>query len=225
MAIIDLRSLEGDQVVIHFGGEFTNVDAYTLANSLVAFADTAAAVNAVINPGQTIEIRVEAIGPGSFRALIKKVQKGASGFFSRGAEQLFWGIVAALIVQRLASGDPTTTIRITSDGVVVETGSNTTIISKDVFEEAERAKGSEEVQKCLGRTFETLERDKAIKSFGLTPRMDDLEPAIEIPRDDFPRLIERPTILESEQRRIKTRKRSCCDSKGLVQARSTQMVV
>jgi hypothetical protein len=47
---VDLRKLEGDQIVIHFGGSLTSVDAYTFANSLVAFADTIRAVNASINP-------------------------------------------------------------------------------------------------------------------------------------------------------------------------------
>ena len=94
MTVIDLRSLEGDQVVIHFGGAITSVDAYTFANALIAFADTARAVNDVINPGQAIEIRLDAVGPGSFRAIVRRIQKGLGGFFSRGAQDVFWGIVA-----------------------------------------------------------------------------------------------------------------------------------
>ena len=97
---IDLREFEGDQIVIHFGGSLTSVDAYTFANSLLAFADTIRAVNTVINPNQNIEVRLEAIGPGSFRAVIKRVKKGLGGLFSRGAEQVFWGIVAALIYDK-----------------------------------------------------------------------------------------------------------------------------
>ena len=36
---IRLSELSGDQIVIHFGGALTSVDAYTFGNSLIAFAD------------------------------------------------------------------------------------------------------------------------------------------------------------------------------------------
>jgi len=64
---IDLGKLEGDQIVIHYGGALTSVDAYTFANSLVAFADTVRAINYELNPGQNVEVRLEAVGPGSYR--------------------------------------------------------------------------------------------------------------------------------------------------------------
>ena len=101
MGTIDLSEISGDQIVIHYGGALTSVDAYTFANSLVAFADAVRAINRVINPEQPIEIRVEAIGPGSFRAVIKKSVKGLGGFFSRGIEKVFWAVVTAVILQFL----------------------------------------------------------------------------------------------------------------------------
>ena len=35
MGAIDLGELKGDQIVIHYGGALTSVDAYTFANSLI----------------------------------------------------------------------------------------------------------------------------------------------------------------------------------------------
>ena len=90
MATVNLGELGGDQIVIHFGGALTSVDAYTFGISLVAFADTIRAVNGILNPEQNIEIRLEAIGPGSFRAVVKRLKKGFGGFFARGAEAVFW---------------------------------------------------------------------------------------------------------------------------------------
>ena len=69
MGTIDLRELNSDQIVIHFGGALTSVDAYTFGNSLVSLADTIRAINETINPGQNIEIRLDAVGLGSFRAV------------------------------------------------------------------------------------------------------------------------------------------------------------
>src|SRR5665213_3561300 len=98
MGTIDLRELDGDQIVIHFGGELRSVDAYTFANSLVAFADVATAVNSVVNPGQNIELRLEANGPGSYRAVVKRRPKNPAGFFSRGIENLLWQAVGLVVV-------------------------------------------------------------------------------------------------------------------------------
>ena len=38
MGIVNVGDLGGDQIVIHFGGALTSVDAYTFGNSLIAFA-------------------------------------------------------------------------------------------------------------------------------------------------------------------------------------------
>jgi hypothetical protein len=94
MGTIDLRSFEGDQIVIHYGGALKSVDAYTFANSLVAFGDAARAINASVESGHDIEIRVEALGDGSFRAVIKKVRKEFGGFLGRGLDHVIWAVIA-----------------------------------------------------------------------------------------------------------------------------------
>jgi hypothetical protein len=119
---IDLRRLEGDQIVIHFGGSLTSVDAYTFGNALVAFADMIRSVNTIINPGQNIEIRLEAVGPGSFRAVIRRLTKGLGGFFSRGATEVFWGLVAILIYEKIIKTDPVPQITINTDEVIIHVG-------------------------------------------------------------------------------------------------------
>ena len=78
LTTVDVRKFEGDSIVVHFGGQLTSVDAYTFANSLISFADTVRSINAQINPGQDIDIRLDAVGPGSFKAVIKQVKKGLS---------------------------------------------------------------------------------------------------------------------------------------------------
>lgn len=96
MGAIDLGELKGDQIVIHYGGALTSVDAYTFANSLIELANTITAVNHAIDPNQNIEVRLEALDKGSFRAVLKRIPKGIGGFFSAGAKDIFWAIIAAL---------------------------------------------------------------------------------------------------------------------------------
>src|SRR6516164_9626113 len=101
MGTVDLADLSGDQIVIHYGGALNSVDAYTFANSLIEFANTITAVNQAIDPSQSIEVRLEALDKGSFRAVLRRIPKGIGGFFSGGAKEIFWGIIVALIYDKL----------------------------------------------------------------------------------------------------------------------------
>ena len=92
MATIRFDAFSEETIVLHFGGSEGTIDAYTLANALIGFADTAYAINETIDPGQEIEIIVEATGPGSYRTVIRKLKKGFTGeAFSRGSRGPFSG--------------------------------------------------------------------------------------------------------------------------------------
>jgi hypothetical protein len=193
MGTVDLRQFGDDQIVIHFGGSLTSIDAYTFANSLVAFADTVRAVNGAISSDDGIEVRVEALGPGSFRAVIKKISKGFFGksleeFFADGSRRLFWGLIAALIYDKAMRSDPSAKITINTNEVIMETGKDRVIVPRAVYDQMKALETSPEVQRNLSRTFEVIEADDAVENFGLTPKVDDPEPVVQIPRAIFPRL-------------------------------------
>ena len=201
MGTVDLGDFDTDQVVIHFGGALTSVDAYTFANSLVAFADTVRSVNAVINPRQNIEVRLEAIGPGSFRAVVKRVASGLGGFFSRGAEAVFWGVIGALIYEQIVKDDVESKIVVNTDEVVIHRGGDRIIIPRAVYDQMPNVRSNPEVMKNLNRTFQVIEQDAAIENFGLTPRLHDTEPLVQIPRSDFPQLSTSPAVVDGDARR------------------------
>lgn len=69
MRVVEIAQFE-NSVVIHFDTDDTRINPCTLASTLVGLADAAKAANATLNAGCEIEIIVEALGPGSFRALI-----------------------------------------------------------------------------------------------------------------------------------------------------------
>jgi hypothetical protein len=74
MKAVDISQFD-DSVVLHFETEGQKINAYTLASILVSLADAAKAANAQLNPGYEVEIVVEALGPGSFRAKIRAFYK------------------------------------------------------------------------------------------------------------------------------------------------------
>lgn len=81
MSTIELGQFE-DAFVIHFGTPTTRINAYTLATTLTNLADAAKAANSTINPGYEIEVLVETLGGGSFRAKVRTIYRGAGNLFS-----------------------------------------------------------------------------------------------------------------------------------------------
>ena len=202
LATVDVRRFGGETIVVHFGGQLTSVDAYTFANSLVAFADTVRGVNAQINPGQSIEVRLEAVGPGSFKAVIKYVKKGLVSLFASAPQNIFW-IIAALYIENSIEG--TSTMEVAEDTVVIVRGEEKIIMPREVFEQYELIKSCVEVQKNISKTFRCVERDESIENFGLSPNLEDKEPLVQIPRGDFDTLVKMPDVLNDAQEKRRSR--------------------
>jgi hypothetical protein len=208
MATHDFRKFENDYIVIHFGGSLTSINAYTFANSLIAFADTARAVNASINPGQEIEIRLEAIGPGSYRAVVRRIKSGLGGFFSRGSEAVFWGLVATVIWENVIKTDVPPQITIKTDEVIIQHGKDRVIVPRQTYEQLPNVRSNPEVRQGIRETFQILDNDAAVQNFGLTTALSDAEPLVEIPRREFGRLVDLPVKTETTDRRRKKKTRA-----------------
>ena len=118
---IDLRGLD-DEFVIHYGGRLNQVNAYTFANSLIALADSIRATNTVLNPGQDVEIAVEALGQGSFRARIRTTKQSLNNLFSlQGAGTgLIVGLLGNHIWQAAHPNEPPNII-VNDDSIVLST--------------------------------------------------------------------------------------------------------
>lgn len=196
MGIIDLRKFDDDKIVVHFGGQLSSVDAYTFANSLVSLADLVRAINEVVNPGQNIEVRLDAVGPGSFRAVIRRVKKGFGGFLSRAPENIFWAVVAAWIIA--PQFDAGKTIQVFDDRVEIYEGGDTIIVSRETYDQLNNTRNNPKIERAVRKTFETIERDENVSNFGVTPRLDDKEPLVQIPREDFARLSSAPSLFVTD---------------------------
>jgi hypothetical protein len=195
--ILSLHEFEGDTVVVHFGGEPASINAHTFASVLLGLAATAYAVSATIDPGHEIEIRLEAIGPGSFRARLRRYRKHYGGIFSGPVGAVLWSVVANIIYDSAIKKETPPIIIVKTDEVIIETGGRTYVVPRVVHEATENAKKNPEVQEGLRRTFETLQRDERITEFGLTGRMDD-PLKLRIPRAEFPRILEAVTIFQED---------------------------
>ena len=81
MAVVDVRRLPSDRLVVHYGGRPTHVDVNTFAHSLIGLSEAIREINREVNPDYKIEIVIEALGEGSFRAKLKTASKKLPGLF------------------------------------------------------------------------------------------------------------------------------------------------
>ncbi len=210
MAIIRLGAFHEDTVVVHFGGDAKSIDAYTLANALIGFADTAYAVNSTLDPGHDIEIVIEATGPGSYRTVVRRIKKHYRGVLSGIAATIFWNVVSnAIYDATLKSADPVPQITVNTNEVIIKHGHDTIIIPRNVYDATENAKKNPAVQKGIRKTFDALAQDTNVTEFGITSSISDPEPLIKIPRAEFPisAMIVSDVEVQPDTREIKQRAR------------------
>lgn len=182
MRILDIGKFESS-IVLHFDTEDTRINAYTFASTLVALADAAKAANASVNPGCEIEVVVEALGPGSFRARIRALYSSSKNLF---ANQVVLGLVLGVlgnyIYDRTLKADEKFTIEVKTDEVIVTRGNDRLIVPRTVYDATRRAEKNPEFVKAMTRTFSAIAADEKITSFGLVQEMDSPSPVIPIPR-------------------------------------------
>lgn len=193
MATILISEFE-DTFVVHFGTEGERVNAYTLATALINLADTAKAANATINPGYEIEVVVEALGGGSFRAKVRTIYQGAANLFSQERLQaIVLAVIANFVYQHTLAPDSQVEVRIFTDEVLVQQGETRIVVPRNVHDATQQVERSPRFRSGIAGVMRTLEADPAITAFGFSPHPEDPTPPVEIPRHRFPMI---PTMLE-----------------------------
>ena len=222
----DLRftEFEGDTIVVHYGGELSSINVYTLAQSLVGFADAARAISSVIDPGHEIEILIEATGPGSFRALVRRISKPAvlGGLFASVVGSIFWNVVSNVIYDKYVKQETPPIIIVNTNEVIVKNGDQTIVVPRKVYEAAENAKKDPEVERCIRKTIEPLQKDPKVTGFGLTTSLEAPQVPLYIPREEFPRLTRvsvTPDVTTATQRSNTARARFVILKAWLTQAK------
>jgi hypothetical protein len=200
MQVVDVSEF-ADCLVIHFATGDRRINAYTLASTLVGIADAAKAANASLNPGHNIEIVVEAIGPGSFRAQIKALYSAVPNLFSKeNIRAIVLGIITTFIYEHTFSTHPDVKVEIKTNEVIIERGSERIIVPRDVYDATRLTADNPQFVGAIGRTMEIVSRDESVTGFAIVPRMDSPTPQILIPREILPQIA--PTVREEGNSRI-----------------------
>jgi hypothetical protein len=188
MRTIDLRQYD-DCDVLHFDTEGRRLNAYTLASTLVSLADAAKAANDVINHGYDVEIVVEALGAGSFRAKLRAVYRKHHNLFSKEVGlALVVGVLGNYIYERTLAVRSEIKVEIHTDEVIIQTKEEKLIVSRVVYDATRQAERAPRFVTAVARTFEALKDDPKIEGFGLVKEMSDPPPEIMVTKNIFPKL-------------------------------------
>lgn len=193
MADLDLRNFKNsDGFVLHFGGRPNEVDTYTFANALVAFSDTFRELNGQVNSSQSIELRLEAVGPGSFRGKVKGAPKSIVDALKFSRDVVVLPLLMAFIYDHYIDED-TFEIEVSDDYVVIVQGGDRTIIPRDAYDASQNLPAPNRVHEQMNRAIDAVEDDSSVTSFGITIDLDDDEPAVDLGEPEWARIRENRT--------------------------------
>jgi hypothetical protein len=168
MTTIDLREFADGGFVLHFGGRAHEVDALTFGNALVSLAEAIRAINHEVNPGYSLEITIEAVGPGSFRARLRTAKKSLRNLFSSTtAREIVIALFASFLWEKVISPAEPPRIIVNTDAVIIEHGDDRIIVLKEAFEQKSKVEKSPAVNSHVSRAMEVLEGDPNVTSLGI----------------------------------------------------------
>jgi hypothetical protein len=142
VSTLDLADVS-DSIVLHFAGEASRINAYTLAAAISGIADAAKATNAIVNPGYEIEIVVEALSPGSFRTLLRAITRERRNLFSAdSARTIILSIVATVLYERVLSPKPSVVVNVNPTEVVIVSGNDRIVVPRTVYDASKQAEST-----------------------------------------------------------------------------------
>lgn len=175
-----------EKFVIHFGTDGTQINAYTLASTIVSVANAVKEANLLINPGYDVEVVVESLDPGSFKVTVKTIYRGLGNLFDKdNLKAIALSVIAAYIFQHTLAPDASVNISVGDKEVVIEANGKTVIVPREVHDCLNQVEKSEKFKQNIGKTFKAVEDDEKIESVGITPKVEDKEPQIIVPRNQF----------------------------------------
>lgn len=169
MEVIEIPR-ENDHFVLHFETEQHEINAYALASSLVGLANAIKEANSIINPGYTVEVVVERLEDGSFRAIVKAIAKKAKSIFAHeAAKAIIYGLIATWIYDQTLGTGKQPTIVINDGSVEIHSGDKIIIVPREIYEAKKAVERSERFQNSMGQVFSGALQDKHVTGLKITP--------------------------------------------------------
>ena len=181
----ELRIAEFENtVVLYFQTPEPRVNAYALAATLIALADSAKAAARILNSGVEIEIVVEALSSGSFRARVTAIAREAGLFVKNQIiTNIVIGVLAAYVYDHtLAKKEPVDVI-VQTDEVIVVRGSDRIVVPRNIYEAKQLVEKEPTFTRSMDRMLSSTVLDDRVTGFGLAPSLDSPPPELILNRE------------------------------------------
>ncbi len=196
MRELDLRHLDGKGLVLHFGTPSHSITTATFASALEEFESAARAAARISSPDYEFEFYLEAIAPGTFRALIREKHKETLLGGRKIVGAIALSLIAAIIYDRFLDGENVT---FTENFVVIERGEDRVVLPREVYDQYNETAGDESLEEPIRKFVAAVQADEDVEYFALSDDVNS-SPPIEIPRNEFPRITRPPTrVVELEE--------------------------
>ena len=167
MTLIDLKQV-GDTLVLHVRKDGHSLSAYSLAATLIAFADAAKAANDQVNLGYEIEVVVEALSDGSFKATLRAVYRQLENLFTKQALQsIVFSILATYIYEQTLAPDSDVKVIINTDEVVIEQNDKKIVVPRTVYDATQRVRKVTRFQEKVGQAVDAILKDESVTGISL----------------------------------------------------------
>lgn len=185
MTTLEVRR-EVDRFVLYFDTPRREISAYALATALVGLADAVREANALVNPGYVVEVVVEGLSDGSFKATVRTIFTKAKNLFSHQAVQaVIWGIVSTHIYEKVIKTDEPPKITVSENLVTIQIGNDKIIVPKDVYEAKKQVEKSERFNNAIGKIFDGAAADPDVKGLAIAEDSGKERPPLIVPREKF----------------------------------------
>lgn len=172
MAEIRVADFE-NSIVLYFQTPEPRVNAYALAATLVALADAAKTAARTLNSAVDVEIVVEALSSGSFRAKVTAIAR-ETGLFVKNQvlPGLLIGVISTYVYDHtLAKKEPVKVI-VQTDEVVVIQGNDRVIVPRATFDAKQLVQKDPNFVRSMDRVLGSAVLDDRVTGFGLSPSLD-----------------------------------------------------
>jgi hypothetical protein len=170
--------------VLYFETPEPRINAYALASTLVALADAAKAAGRTLNSAIDIEIVVEALDSGSFKARISAIAR-ESGLFVK--QQLVTGILigvlSSYVYDHTLAKKERVVVVVDKDEVIITQGDDRIIVPREVHEAQQLVAKNPVFVRSIDRMLGSVIIDEHVTGFGLTSDASGHPPALLLPRD------------------------------------------
>jgi hypothetical protein len=191
-----------ERFTLYFDTPNARINAYALATALVGLADAVKEVNLALNIGADVELVVEALKDGSFKATVRTVFTQAKSLFGAEAiKAIILSVIATHIYEKGIKSDPPPIITVSPDLVVIEIGKDKFIVPRDVYEAKKQIEKSTRFNDAIGKVFTAAQLDTSVQGLGFTPGVENSHPSLIVPRENFG-LLRREPELEEDEREI-----------------------